>query len=319
MQWSWSADSHARLTTDTRDNSDCCTNDYRSDDASISRPSLLLYRVSTHFEAGAVPTYCASLHTRSSAPAAAAAAAAAAESVMPSKMHWRGASCVRRCHRALCTFHALATTTTVERIFRTTTTWDDQDCHSTLVTTRQPTDARARKRSLRTVVTRSTSRMNVRYSVSRTTRRSPMNRWRVWLTTFLFSIMIDLDLGAAQTSHVDNDKTFRLARCRVRCLASLKVSSYLASRHHTYFVTETSAVPVILSNIAINYSSAIDVNNVLFVQAGINVYLAPLCVTLTNTCSNEVSSGYAMATIISLYQMFASVIYSFFIYFNAYI
>ena len=135
MQWSWSADSHARLTTDTRDNSDCCTNDYRSDDASISRPSVLLYRVSTHFEAGAVPTYCASLHTRSSAPAA-AAAAAAAESVMPSKMHWRGASCVRRCHRALCTFHALATTTTVERIFRTTTTWDDQDCHSTPVTTR---------------------------------------------------------------------------------------------------------------------------------------------------------------------------------------
>jgi len=99
--------------------------------------------------------------------------------------------------------------------------------------------ARARTRLQQTVSTHccNTSRMNVRYSVSRTTRKSPMNRWRVWLTTFLFSVVIDLELCVAETSPADNDKTFRLARCRVRCLASLKVSSYVASLHHTYFVT----------------------------------------------------------------------------------
>jgi len=52
-----------------------------------------------------------------------------------------------------------------------------------------------------------------------------MNRWRLWMTIFLFSVLLDLDVCVTSLGY--GDKTFRLARCRVRCLASLQVSSNL--------------------------------------------------------------------------------------------
>ena len=72
-------------------------------------------------------------------------------------------------------------------------------------------------------VTRPSSRMNTRHGVSWQTRRSQTNRWRLWLTILVFTILVDLNVCV--TSLGDGDKMFRLARCRVRCLASLQVSS----------------------------------------------------------------------------------------------
>jgi len=43
----------------------------------------------------------------------------------------------------------------------------------------------------------------------------------------LVTAVVDLDVCLAEVSTGDGDKMFRLARCRVRCLASLQVRSYL--------------------------------------------------------------------------------------------
>jgi len=56
-----------------------------------------------------------------------------------------------------------------------------------------------------------------------TTPKSLITR-RLWLTTLLFAVAVDLYAGVAEVTPPDDDKTFRLARCRVRCLASLQVS-----------------------------------------------------------------------------------------------